>query len=125
MAEIQDLPRLVGEFATMAKEYVIQEVVEPAKKLGWFTGFSLGAAVAWAVGVLLLAVAGMRALVELFPENPYAEALGYVVAALVLALVALALTKVVPRSATLPASQQPEVGSHDHGSQDQGGGDQP
>ena len=48
MARIQDLPRLVSEFGTMAKEYMVQETVEPAKKLGRFAGMSLG--VAWTSG---------------------------------------------------------------------------
>jgi cytosine/uracil/thiamine/allantoin permease len=104
MTEIQEIPRLVSEFGTMAKEYMLQETVEPAKKLGWFTGFSIGAAAAWAVGILFLGVAGMRGVVERFPDIAYAEALGYVIAALVLALIAFALTKVVPRDKIVPAA---------------------
>ena len=107
MAEIQDLPRLVNEFGTMAKEYMLQETVGPAKKLGWFTGFSLGAAAAWAAGILFLGVAAMRAIVELFPENAYAEALGYAVAALVVALILFIVVKAVPTPNIESATEAP------------------
>ncbi len=97
MAEIQDLPRLVNELGTMAKEYMLQETVGAAKKLGWFSGFSLGAGLAWAAGIMFVGVAAMRAIVQLFPENPYGEALGYAVASLAMALVALVLVRLVPK----------------------------
>jgi len=38
MAQIQDIPKLVKEFVELSKEYLVQETLEPAKKLGHFAG---------------------------------------------------------------------------------------
>lgn len=84
MAQIQDIPRLVSEFYELAKAYLVQETVEPAKKLGHFAGFSLGAAALWAVALILISVAGLRALYSTLPEGPYWEALGYLITVVVL-----------------------------------------
>ena len=40
----KEIPELVSELATMSREYLRQEIVEPAKKLGRFAGFGMGAA---------------------------------------------------------------------------------
>ncbi len=70
--------------------------MEPAKKLGHFAGFSVGAAALWSVALVLLSVAGMRALIDLLPSGPYWEALGYVTAALLLVGFIALLIKLVP-----------------------------
>jgi len=70
--------------------------MEPAKKLGHFAGFSIGAAALWSVALVLLSVAGLRALIDLLPTGPYWEALGYVAAALVLSGFIALLIKLVP-----------------------------
>ena len=72
----------------MAKEYLIQETVLPAKQLGHLAGFSLGAAAAWAAAILLLAVASLRAIIDALPSGPYWEALGYVITVVALLVVA-------------------------------------
>jgi hypothetical protein len=82
------LPDLIGEFVDMSKEYLRQETIEPARQLGRFAGYSIGAGAAFAVGTLFLAIAGLRWLLEMLPEKPYWEGLGYVIAALVLGGVA-------------------------------------
>lgn len=84
MAQIQDIPRLIAEFLELARAYLLQETVEPAKKLGHFAGFSIGATALWAFAVALLAVAGLRALYDVLPDGAYWEALAYIVLALVL-----------------------------------------
>ena len=84
MAHIQDIPRLVSEFYELAKAYLVQETVEPAKKLGHFAGFSLGAAALWAVALILISVAGLRAIYSVLPEGAYWEALGYLITVVVL-----------------------------------------
>ncbi len=86
MAGPTELPELIREFVTMAKEYLRQETVEPAKRLGRYAGFSLGAAFAIAFGLLLLSVALVRGMVRLLPDGPNWSALGYLLAALVLAV---------------------------------------
>lgn len=96
MAELQDIPRLGREFIDLAKAYLIQETVEPAKKLGYFAGMSIGAALAWAIALVLLSVAGLRALVDAMPAGPYWEALSYAIYAVVLVLFCVAVVALVP-----------------------------
>ncbi len=96
MADIQDIPALIREFYELAKDYLLQETVEPAKKLGHFAGFSLAAAVLWSLAVALLAVAGLRALYDALPDSPYWEALAYVIFAAVLIGFMAILVKFVP-----------------------------
>ena len=88
MANPTELPDLIGEFVDMSKEYLRQETLEPAKQLGRFAGYAIGAGVAFAIGVLLLSIAAMRWILEWLPSGPYWEGLGYVIAAVVLAAVA-------------------------------------
>lgn len=98
MAKLQELPALIVEFRDLAKEYLLQETIGQAKKLGRFAGFSLGAAVLWAIGALLISIAAMRAIVDALPDSAYWEALGYVVAAVAVVVVALAVIKAGPSS---------------------------
>jgi hypothetical protein len=79
----RELPELIREFVDMAKAYLLQETVEPAKALGRFIGYVLGASVVWALGALLIAIAMMRGVIYVLPDGPYWEALGYLLAALV------------------------------------------
>ena len=57
MAKLQDLPVLIVEFRDLAKEYLFQETVGQAKKLGRFAGFSLGAAALWSAALILIGIA--------------------------------------------------------------------
>lgn len=84
----------------MAKEYMVQETVEPAKRLGRFAGMSLGAALAWMIAVLLLSVAALRGLISLLPEGAYWEALGYFLFALVLVGFIAILIQLGPKSSS-------------------------
>ena len=82
-----ELPQLVTEFVDMSKEYLRQETVEPAKRLGRFAGFTIGAAFLFAIGGVLLAIAGMRGIIYLLPEGPNWSALGYILGALAIGVV--------------------------------------
>jgi len=97
MAKLQDLPLLFDEFTTLAKEYLLQETVEPAKKLGRFGGLSIGAAALWAIAILLLSVAGVRAVIDALPDGAYWEALGYLIWVLVLVVLAVVLIRLGPK----------------------------
>lgn len=94
MANPAELPELVEEFVEMSKEYLRQETVEPAKKLGRYGGYALGAAAAFSLGALFLSIALARLIIRVLPEGPYWEGLGYVLAALVLLAVAGIMIKV-------------------------------
>jgi hypothetical protein len=106
MAGIQELPRLVSEFGALAKGYMVQETVEPAKKLGRFAGMSLGAALSWIVALLLLSVAGLRGIIYLLPEGAYWEALGYLLFALILAGLVALLMRLGPKSDAAEGGEQ-------------------
>ncbi|MDJ0663569.1 MAG: phage holin family protein [Acidimicrobiia bacterium] len=82
-----ELPQLVTEFVDMSKEYLRQETVEPAKRLGRFAGFTLGAAFLFAIGGVLLAIAAMRGIIYLLPDGPNWSALGYILGALAIGVV--------------------------------------
>ncbi len=97
MAKLQDLPILIVEFRDLAKEYLLQETIGQAKKLGRFAGFSLGAAALWAAAMILIGVAVMRGVVDALPNSPYWEALGYVIAFAVFVAIAAILIKAGPR----------------------------
>jgi hypothetical protein len=107
MAQIQDIPRLTSEFIELAKEYLLQETVEPAKRLGRFAGYSIGAAALWAVALVLLSVAGLRALIGVLPKGAYWEALGYVLFAFGLIGFIAILVKLVPDRGVHDAAQKP------------------
>ncbi len=96
MAQLHDIPRLTREFVDLAREYLLQETVEPAKKLGYFAGMSIAAAALWASALILLSVAGLRALVDVLPEGEYWQALAYVVYALILVVFCVIVVKLVP-----------------------------
>lgn len=87
MAGPAELPELIQEFFAMAKQYLRQETLEPAKALGRTAGFSMAAGVAFALGALLLSVAGVRYLIEVLPGESgdrVWSGLGYVIASVVL-----------------------------------------
>ena len=112
-----ELPQLVTEFVDMSKEYLRQETVEPAKRLGrGLAGGGLGAAVLlampearfreiipwlllfatvlFAIGGVLLAIAGMRGIIYLLPEGPNWSALGYILGALAIGVVIGAMVSI-------------------------------
>lgn len=82
MAKARELPQQVGEFIELAKAYVKQRTVEPAKALGRAAGFGFAAALLFTVAALFLAVAGMRLIVDALPDTKIWGGLGYILAAL-------------------------------------------
>ena len=88
MSELSELPQLTAELVDMSKEYLRQETLEPAKRLGKVAGLSLGAGLLIAIGVILLATAGMRLLIDVFPEGGLWTALALFTSALISAAVA-------------------------------------
>ena len=87
MAGPSELPQLVTEFVDMSKEYLRQETVEPAKRLGRYAGFAIAASFLFAIGGILLSIAGVRGIIDLLPDGPNWEALGYILAALAILIV--------------------------------------
>lgn len=93
MTDVRQLPDHIKEFVDMSKEYLRQETVVPAKQLGRFGGLTLAAGAAFALGAVLLSVGTVRYIRRALPEGPNWEALGYVLAALLLAAIAGVLVK--------------------------------
>jgi len=87
MAGATELPQLVTEFVDLSKEYLKQETLDPAKQLGRFAGFIFAASMMFAIGGLLLAIAGVRGIVYLLPDGSNWSALGYILGALGIAAV--------------------------------------
>ncbi len=87
MAGPSELPQLVTEFVDMSKEYLRQETLDPAKRLGRFAGFTVGASLLFAIGGVLLAIAATRGIIYLLPEGPNWSALGYILGALAIGVV--------------------------------------
>ena len=84
MTQVKELPQLVSEFVDLSKEYMRQETLGQAQKLGQFAGFAIGAAVAFALGGLFVSIAGVRLVRELLPEGPNWSALSYIIMAVLL-----------------------------------------
>ena len=95
---LQQLPALFIEFKELATAYLRQETVERAEELRRLGGFSFGAALAWAFAIILLAVAGMRAVVDTLPDSPYWEAFGYLLAVFALAALGAVLYQLGPKA---------------------------
>ena len=104
MAGPSELPELVTEFVDMSKEYLRQETIEPAKRLGRFAGFTIAASLMFAFGGILLAIAGMRGIIFLLPEGPNWEALGYILAAVAIGVIIGAIVAVAQREWGPPPS---------------------
>lgn len=61
-AEPKSIPQVASELWEMATSYAKQETIDPLKGLGRFLGYGVGGAIALGVGVVLLLLAGLRAL---------------------------------------------------------------
>ena len=82
MARPSELPQLITEFIDLAKDYLRENTIEPAKKLGRLFGFSLGASLVFMLAALFLAIVGMRLLLEVMPDGQIWSGFGYILSAL-------------------------------------------
>lgn len=58
----KSLPQVVSELWELAVAYARQETIDPLKGLGRFLGYGIGGAILLGLGVVLLLLAGLRAL---------------------------------------------------------------
>jgi predicted butyrate kinase (DUF1464 family) len=86
VARTSELPELVGEFIELAKRYMRDQILDPAKGLRRLAGFSFAGAIVVALGVIVLSVAGARVIIELLPAGVLWSGLGYVLASIALLL---------------------------------------
>ncbi len=75
MAGPQEIPQLVTELYDMAKEYLRQETIEPAKKLGRQAGMGIGGAMVMATGAFLLVLGAYFGIRMALPEGEWWEIL--------------------------------------------------
>lgn len=96
MATPRELPDMIGEFFALAKQYLREHTIEPAKALGRLAGMSFAASMLFILAGLFLAVAGMRLIVSVMPDGQVWSGLGYMLASIAL----LAVTGLVMWRAT-------------------------
>ena len=100
MAGAKELPQLISQFVGMAKGYLRQETIEPGKQLGRTALFGMLGALLFAIAVIPLAVAGLRLVIDVLPEDPSHRmwsGLGYVLTGFGLFVIAGLVAKVASR----------------------------
>ena len=73
-----ELPDLVGDFLDMSRQYLREQTLEPAKRLGRLAGFSAIASVCFVLAAGFLGVAGVRWLLRVMPDGNVWAGSGYV-----------------------------------------------
>jgi len=71
MPNAGEVPRIAAELLEMSREYLRQQTIEPAKRLGKHAGMGIGGAFAMAVGAICLAWALYYGLRLLLPEGEW------------------------------------------------------
>ncbi|MGH8916406.1 MAG: phage holin family protein [Acidimicrobiia bacterium] len=71
MAEPHEIPQLTAELIDMSREYLRQETLEPAKKLGKAAGTGIGGAMAVAFGAFFLLLALYQGLKMWLPTGEW------------------------------------------------------
>ncbi len=88
MAGPTELPQLISEFFDLARDYLKEHTIVPARNLGRLFGYSLAAVFAFILASLFLSVVGMRLIVEAMPDGAIWSGLGYITSAVALFAVA-------------------------------------
>ena len=82
MPEPQEIPQLTTELIDMSREYLRQETLEPAKRLGKTAGMGIGGAVAISFGAFFLVLALYNGLKMWLPRGEWWVVLARFVTAL-------------------------------------------
>jgi hypothetical protein len=88
MPSVQEIPELITESLDLSKQYLKQETVEPAKRLGKAAGLGVAAAMLFGMATFLGGVAVNRWIIRLLPEGRAWSGLAYVLSALLLVAIA-------------------------------------
>lgn len=84
MAETRDIPEMVGDFFDLAKRYLREQTLGPAKRLGRLAAFSVLASIMFVLATLFLSVSVMRVIVAAMPDGAIWSGLGYIASAVAL-----------------------------------------
>jgi hypothetical protein len=68
MPEPREIPQIATELVDMSRDYLRQETIEPAKRLGKVAGMGIGGAMVISLGAFLLAWGLYYGLVRIFAE---------------------------------------------------------
>ena len=85
MPNAAEIPQITTELVEMSREYLLQETVEPAKRLGKQAGMGVGGAIIMSIGAVCLAWGLYYGLQLLFPEGEWWVVLSRFLTALVAA----------------------------------------
>lgn len=85
MAELHELPQLTTELVEMSREYLRQETIEPAKRLGKHAGMGIGGAIAISLGAFFGVLALYSGLKMWLPDGDWYVVLARFIAAVVAA----------------------------------------
>jgi hypothetical protein len=84
MASARQLPELISEFFDLARQYLKDAILEPARRLGRQAGLGFAASFVLTLAALFLGVALMRTLVRVMPDGLVWTGLGYLAASIAL-----------------------------------------
>ncbi len=82
MADPREIPQLTTELIEMSQEYLRQETIEPAKRLGKHAGMGFGGAAVLSLGGVFLVLALYSALKMVLPDVEWWVVLARLLAAL-------------------------------------------
>ncbi len=82
MPEPHEIPQLTTELIEMSREYLRQETIEPAKRLGKTAGMGIGGAMAISLGAFFLVLALYNGLKMWLPTGEWYVVLSRLLAAL-------------------------------------------
>jgi hypothetical protein len=71
MADVQEIPQITTELIDMTKEYLRQQTIEPAKRLGKHAGMGIGGSIIMGFGAIFMAWGLYHLLQQLFPDGPW------------------------------------------------------
>jgi len=97
-----EIPKLVSELFELSKLYLEQEAVAPLRRTARYAGYSILGGLLFGLGWVLLAIAGLRLVLDLLPDTMLWSALAYVVGATLALGVALAIMWAAGRSKASP-----------------------
>ena len=71
MPKAQEIPQIATELVELSRDYLRQEVLKPAKRLGKHAGMGIGGAIVMAVGAICLSWGLYYGLTLLLPEGEW------------------------------------------------------